>query len=164
MPWWLTPIAVLGRPRHEPRAMMNTQKAAPIRFTPLRFTPLRLATLVLLTLCSACASPPKPLYGWGNYPSLTKDYLSQEGADPAQHIKALESTLRIIQGNGQQPPPGMHAHLGWLYVQAGNAEQSLAFLQQERLLFPESAAFIDGLLIRMQQTPSLAGKPDTATP
>ena len=159
MPWWLTPIAVLGRPHHEPRAMMNTQKA-----TPLRFAPCFLAALVLLTLCSGCAAPPKPLYGWGNFPSLTKDYLSQEGTDPAQHIKALESTLRLIKEGGRQPPPGLHAHLGWLYMQTGNAEPSLAYWQREKLLFPESAPFIDRLLFRMQQNPTPAPEQDAATP
>ena len=58
----------------------------------------------------------------------------------------LEKDLQKINAKGMIPPPGYHAHLGLLYSVTGKPEQMAAEFEAEKLLFPESAAYMDFLL------------------
>nr|WP_136250748.1 DUF4810 domain-containing protein [Ningiella ruwaisensis] len=86
----------------------------------------------------------EPLYYYGSYQQAVYSYFKTDNLTRAEQIQQLELT---IQEAGDRPvPPGLHAHLGMLYIEAGDADLGLSHLQTEKELFPESAAYIDFLL------------------
>jgi hypothetical protein len=105
------------------------------------------ALLVIVSLgLVACAAPPKPLYGWGDYQSSLYAYFKAQGADPGAQISQLEALVERNAGSGVASPPGLHGHLALLYTKVGDEASALKHLQAERQLFPESATYIDFLL------------------
>ncbi len=111
----------------------------------------RMALLGLAAgLLSGCVEPRPPLYRWGAYEGLIYDMYANPGtADPTTQIVKLTEDIQITQSKGQRVPPGVHAHLGYMYSLTGNAELARAELETERRLFPESATFVDGMLKRL---------------
>jgi hypothetical protein len=106
----------------------------------------RLGLLTLAALTTACAAPPKPLYQWGGYPAAVYAYFKDDGANAGAQITQLEAQIQQTNAAGQAVPPGLHGHLALLYSKVGDDAASLAHLEAERKLFPESAAYIDFLL------------------
>ena len=106
-----------------------------------------IASLVLATLTS-CATP--PLYRWGIYEDLI--YASHKGeSDPVTDALRLAEDVARTDAEGLAVPPGVHAHLGYLYYTQGDLGLARAHFDRERQLYPESASFIDGILGRMVQ-------------
>lgn len=106
---------------------------------------LALAAAVL----TGCATPPKTLYQWEGYQPQVYQYL--KGESPEQQIAAMEKDLQIISAKGNNVPPGFHAHLGMLYSVAGKPDQVVTQFEDEKKLFPESAAYMDFLLGKMKK-------------
>lgn len=106
---------------------------------------LALAAAVL----SGCATPPKTLYQWEGYQPQVYQYL--KGESPEQQIAAMEKDLQAISAKGSSAPPGFHAHLGMLYSVAGKPDQVVTQFEDEKKLFPESAAYMDFLLGKMKK-------------
>jgi len=102
------------------------------------------ALLMGATLLVGCASGPKPIYQWEHYQPQVYEYF--KGQSPEQQITVLEEDQEKIKSAGNRVPPGLHAHLGMLYAQAGNDSKAVAEFQAEKTLFPESAAYMDFLL------------------
>lgn len=98
------------------------------------------ATLVL----SGCQTAPKSLYQWEGYQPQV--YQHFKGESPDQQIAVLEKDLQTISAKGATAPPGYHAHLGLLYSLTGKQDQVVAQFEDEKKLFPESAAYMDFLL------------------
>ncbi|PHV03978.1 DUF4810 domain-containing protein [Janthinobacterium sp. BJB412] len=98
------------------------------------------ATLVL----SGCQTAPKSLYQWEGYQPQV--YQHFKGESPDQQIAVLEKDLQTISAKGSKAPPGYHAHLGLLYSLTGKQDQVVAQFEDEKKLFPESAAYMDFLL------------------
>ena len=76
-------------------------------------------------------------------------YTKPGKADPATQVQRLRDDVAETEGKGRQVPPGVHAHLGWMYYLQGDLASARASFERERVLFPESAHFIDGMLARM---------------
>ena len=109
--------------------------------------PPRIGLLLLAVLALAGCETVKPLYHWGNYPSLTYlQYSKPDKATPEFQIEALNEDLTKASAKGLKAPPGLHAHLGYCYLQIGRLDDGVAHLQMEKQLFPESAQFIDRML------------------
>lgn len=106
---------------------------------------LALAAAVL----TGCATPPKTLYQWEGYQPQVYQYL--KGESPEQQIAAMEKDLQTISAKGNNVPPGFHAHLGMLYSVAGKPDQVVTQFEDEKKLFPESAAYMDFLLGKMKK-------------
>jgi hypothetical protein len=106
---------------------------------------LALAAAVL----TGCATPPKTLYQWEGYQPQVYQYL--KGESPEQQIAAMEKDLQAISAKGNNVPPGFHAHLGMLYSVAGKPDQVVTQFEDEKKLFPESAAYMDFLLGKMKK-------------
>ncbi|RZT08112.1 hypothetical protein SAMN05216319_3480 [Duganella sp. CF402] len=107
---------------------------------------LALAGAALLT---GCASGPKTLYGWDGYQPQV--YQHFKGESPDQQIAEMEKSLQAISAKGASVPPGFHAHLGMLYSMTGKLDQMVAQFEDEKKLFPESAAYMDFLLAKVNK-------------
>ena len=109
------------------------------------------ALLVLLLGASACTQQ-QPLYRWGVYEGLVYDmYVKPGKADPGTQIAKLSEDVARTKAEGRQVPPGVHAHLGYLYYTQGQTALAREEFTIEKQLVPESAVFIDGMLARMQK-------------
>lgn len=108
--------------------------------------------LLSVTACSmlfisGCAS--KSTYYWGDYEQLVHDmYIEPGSADATTQIEKLTTDIQKAQSKGKPTPPGVHAHLGYMYSLQGNTAQAKTALLQEKALYPESAVLIDGMLKR----------------
>ena len=105
--------------------------------------------LICSALVSGCVSAPRDHYYWGSYEELILEMYTRPGsADPVTQIEKLTADLQQAESAGKPAPPGVYAHLGFMYAMIGNeAEAESAFLL-ERELFPESAVLIDGMMER----------------
>ncbi|MHB8845027.1 MAG: DUF4810 domain-containing protein [Nitrospirota bacterium] len=111
--------------------------------------------LVLLTalLVPGCLFRQPLIYEWGSYEDQVYAMLSSGGGVPVeQQIQELERDLDLARSYAKPVPPGYHAHLGYLYYQAGKADQALQSFETEKKVFPESAQYMDLLISRMTRT------------
>jgi len=119
----------------------------------MHITLIKRAGLVLALAGSAfltgCASPPKTLYGWEGYQPQVYQHFKGESTD--QQIAEMEKSLQTISARGASVPPGFHAHLGMLYSLTGKSDQMVAQFEDEKKLFPESAAYMDFLLSKVSK-------------
>jgi hypothetical protein len=98
-----------------------------------------------VAVLSGCQST-KPLYHYGSYQTNLYEHFKNEDTAIPEQIEALEKTIRDSGRNKLQVGPGLYAHLGFLYLQNGQRDTGLSYLQKEKQLYPESARFIDFLL------------------
>jgi hypothetical protein len=96
-----------------------------------------------------CATPTPPLYQWDAFPRLQYSALLREGASPDEHIRALEAQAEKARASNAALPPGFRAHLGMLYLGAGNPQRARELWTAEKAAFPESAPYMDRLLKRL---------------
>ena len=102
-------------------------------------------------ILSACAQSKPPLYRWGAYENLLYDMYARPGkAEPGVQIARLTEDIERTHAEGKRVPPGVHAHLGYMYYTQGNETAALEEFATERELFPESATFIDGMESRLR--------------
>lgn len=102
--------------------------------------------LLAATLLGGCATPQKPLYNWDGYQTTVYQYYQQGSSSPEQQIAALTESIEKSKAKGQTVPPGLHAHLGMLYVKTGRTDLAMSEFSTEKSLFPESAPFMDFLM------------------
>ena len=101
-----------------------------------------------VVLMSGCVSN-NTQYHWGEYESLVyKGHVSPEEVPPIVQIDILEADIVKANAENKPVPPGVYAHLGLMYAAAGQKDLALTSLTKEKELFPESSAFIDGLIKR----------------
>ena len=127
---------------------------------------MRFKTLAAFALASAAAlllsgcvdDSPRQLYYWdGAYTSSVYEYLTQEG-DAGAQIAALEESLQKAYQRAAKVPPGLHAHLGLLYLSQGNGAKFKAYVEKEAELYPESHDYAMFLLNQNSKTKGTAGK------
>ena len=108
--------------------------------------------LLFSALAAGCVSAPKDHYYWGNYEALILAMYAEQGsADPVMQIEKLTADLQQAESIGKPAPPGLYAHLGFMYAMNGDVSQAEVAFNEERELFPESAVFIDGMMERALQ-------------
>jgi len=105
--------------------------------------------LALSAVLTGCATAPKTLYQWDGYQPQVYQYM--KGESPVQQIAEMEKSLALISAKGNSVPPGFHAHLGMLYSIAGKSDQVATQFEDEKKLFPESAAYMDFLLGKLKK-------------
>jgi hypothetical protein len=113
-----------------------------------------LTRLVLGALAAAatvgCAAR-GPTYYWGSYETSLYEMYRQPGkALPETQVARLTEDIERAEAAGQRTPPGVHAHLGYMLYLQGNTGAAARELEAEKLLYPESARFVDGLLERLR--------------
>jgi len=121
-------------------------------------SPLRVGQRALLAagaiatlLSSGCAQKPL-IYRWGIYENLVYEMYAKPGkADPGTQVAKLSEDIARTESEGQRVPPGVHAHLGYMYYLQGSSNAAYQEFVTERALFPESATFVDGILRRLRK-------------
>lgn len=108
-----------------------------------------LATTLALLSLTGCAQQ-KPLYSWGSYEQLIYDmYVEPGSVDSVTQVAKLTADISRAEAEGSRIPPGIHAHLGYLYYGQGSIDLAIEEFHTEKQLYPESTVFIDGILARM---------------
>jgi hypothetical protein len=105
---------------------------------------LTLVAVAVATL-SGCQAT-KPLYNYGSYQSNVYAHFKNEDSSVTQEIEDLEKTITESSAKNLKIGPGLHAHLGYLYIESGQKDTGIAHLLKEKALYPESAQYIDFLL------------------
>lgn len=103
-----------------------------------------LAVFAAMLALTGCATK-TTLYEWGPYEDQVYAYFKNQ--DPEEQILVLEEHAKEVQDYGGKLPPGYRAHLGLLYAKVGRNKEFVAALEEEKTFFPESAPYIDRLLI-----------------
>lgn len=92
------------------------------------------------------------LYQWGSYEDQIYAMYSSPGqSSPEEQIAKLEADGEKARAQSRTPPPGHHAHLGYLYFQTGKPDQAIASFETEKVLFPESRPYMDRLIGRLKK-------------
>jgi hypothetical protein len=118
-----------------------------------RITPGFLA-LVALGLYPGCQTQ-RPIYYWGSYESLLyKNYAHPGKVSPEEQIEKLQEDLSKAAATDLKPNPGLHAQLGYLYLQVGKADAAKNEFEIEKTLFPESAVLMDRMLQKLNPSPA----------
>jgi hypothetical protein len=124
---------------------------------------MKLSTLLTCAAAlwlAGCASAPKPLYLWENFPRQQYQVLQGNGSSPQDQIRDLQAHVERARGGDQALPPGLRAHLGMLLLAAGDPDQARQLWQAEKIAFPEATLYIDQLLKRMNPaTPKPSAAP-----
>ena len=127
-----------------------------MRFKTLANFALASAAAMLLSGCAD--DSPRQLYYWdGAYTGSVYEYLTEEG-DAGAQIAALEESLQKAYQRAAKVPPGLHAHLGLLYLSQGNGAKFKAYVEKEAELYPESRDYAIFLLNQNGKTAGAAGK------
>lgn len=89
-------------------------------------------------------------YHWGEYEDLVYSrFVADETSDPAHQVNQLQIDIQKAKARGKKVPPGLYAHLGFMYHLDGKDPQAVGALRKEMKLFPESKKFISDLLKRL---------------
>ena len=108
--------------------------------------------LVAAGLLAGCAD--RSLYYWGNYEDTVLLYgEALEGADRSKQLELLDKDVARAAQKGKPLPPGFHAHYGQLLLETGDLAGAQDQFRIERERFPESAAFMDWVLTRLEAQP-----------
>lgn len=108
--------------------------------------------IVAAVFISGCAQTAKqPLYRWGSYePLIYKMYIEPGKAEPGEQVTTLSADIAKTTAEGKRVPPGVHAHLGYMYFNQGLENQARAEFVTERELYPESRVFVDRMITRLE--------------
>lgn len=106
---------------------------------------------VLLSACDPGTKKPTLDYHWGAYEGLVYDMYANPGeATPVIQVDMLAAQIEQTRSRGEPVPPGVHAHLGYMHYISGNIDAALIEFDEERVTYPESATFIDGITRRLE--------------
>jgi hypothetical protein len=108
-------------------------------------------SFMTITLLYGCGGS-KNLYYWDHYEDAIFDMYVEPGkTSVTDEILRLEEQIEKADASQMFVPPGLHAHLGYLYVIQGDYATALIHFQTEETKFPEAAHFIDGMIERMKK-------------
>jgi len=111
-----------------------------------------LAGLAAFALLYGCGGGSRNLYYWGHYEDSIFDMYVEPGKTSiGDEILRLEEQIEKTGASGMSVPPGLHAHLGYLYVTEGDYATAMIHFQSEKTKFPESTHLIDGMIERMKK-------------
>jgi hypothetical protein len=108
-----------------------------------------LACTLLAVVLTGCVVAPKPLYSWENFPRQQYDTLLSKGPGLDDQIRELQAHADKARSTDTALPPGLRAHLGMLFLSAGDPGSAREQWLAEKAAFPESTAYIDHLLKRL---------------
>ena len=119
------------------------------------FTSVLVCLVLTWAAASGCAPANRSIHRWGIYETLIYEASVKPGtADPISAAQRLQADIERTQAGGQSVPPGVHAHLGYLYYNQGDLGAARVEFLTERELYPEATVFVDGILARMRSAVS----------
>lgn len=118
------------------------------------YKPHPLIAIALGFLLTGCATQRPAIYMWETFPRQQYELLLSQGVSPSDQIQRLEAHVEKAKSTNSKLPPGLLAHLGMLHLNSGNPEKTRALWQEEKSAFPESTAYIDQLLKRLNAMPN----------
>ena len=108
-----------------------------------------LTGFVLTLFLSGCVKNTPDMYHWGEYESLIYQmYVEAGSAEADVQIEKLKNDILQTRSENGRTPPGVYAHLGFMYASVGKVNLAVDAFNQEKALFPESAKFINGMMKR----------------
>jgi hypothetical protein len=117
--------------------------------------PIKTAVVAVLLAAALGACQPATRFEWGSYePSLYAYY--KDTAQRTQYRQALVSAI-AAGTKSNKVAPGLHAELGYLYMEDGNFAEARVNFEREIVLFPESRLFLQGVIQRMSPAAASAG-------
>lgn len=134
---------------------------APTKRLPLGLAkmPATFLVLAVTVALAGCAQPPKPpLYLWETFARQQYEALLRGGITAANQITAMDQHAQKARAAGALLPPGFRAHLGMLHLSLGNAGQARDLWRAEKNAFPESSAYLDQLLKRLESSAGARGE------
>jgi hypothetical protein len=109
---------------------------------------LLLWSFAAATLFAGCRSP--DIYYWGNYENVIYgSYAHPDKVPPEAQVQKLAQDEHKALSANKPLPPGFHAHLGYAYFQLGKLDLARQEFETEKKDFPESAVFMDRLLVNL---------------
>lgn len=111
-----------------------------------------LILLLAVVTMTGCAAESHRLYHWDKYQSTLYQYYQQDTTSPEDQIASLKESIEKSRAKNKPVPPGLHAHLGLLYAKTGHGPEAVQEFEQEKVLFPEAAPFMDFLLNKEKGT------------
>ncbi len=109
------------------------------------------AAACLLAAATACGGPGRSTYEWGGYQNSVREFAAQPGGvDVGAHVARLTASEEKSLLGGRPLPPGFQAHLGYLLLLQGDIDRALVAFESEMQSYPESRAFVAGLLDRLE--------------
>lgn len=107
---------------------------------------LLLSFITLSIFTQGCTTKKySPMYFWGSYELQLYHYYKNDKSIPDQ-ITTLNKTIEYAKENNMPVPPGLHAHLGYLYSLVGDKKQAIKQFNIEKEMFPESKKFVNYLI------------------
>lgn len=108
-----------------------------------------MAIITAAFLLAGCVKRNPDMYYWGEYETLIYKMYTESGSVEADvQIDKLKTGILEAENSGKKVPPGVFAHLGFMYAEKGNIDLAVDAFNQEKALFPESEKFIDGMMKR----------------
>ena len=101
--------------------------------------------MVFATLLVGCKTV-EPLFYHGNHSENVYNYFKADEVTLEEQIQSMNELLAQANEAGKMVAPGIHAHLGMLYFEAGNATDGIKHFELEKQLYPESTQYIDFLM------------------
>lgn len=103
-----------------------------------------------LLLGSGCATK-ESIYAWGSYEEqLYLMYKKPEQAAAEAQIERLEADLELARAEDKPLPPGMRAHMGFMYFQLGRYDEAKQAFEAEKVAFPESSRLMDRFIDQLK--------------
>jgi hypothetical protein len=104
-----------------------------------------------LALLALAGCRTAPTYYWGNYEATTYSGYSKPGKlDLTAQASLLNEDLAHAERAHLRVNPGLHAQLGYVYVQMGRVGDAREQFIAEKTLFPESTVLMDRMIAKLE--------------
>jgi hypothetical protein len=111
--------------------------------------------LLIAVGVSGCESVPD-LYSWGSYrDSVMRVAGPTDAFDLQAEIARLTADMQQISDEQKRIPPGFALHLAYLHLLQGDRSRAAELMALEKVTFPESTHFVDGVMTRALNQPDL---------
>jgi hypothetical protein len=112
---------------------------------------IKVLAVILCIGLAGCTSVSPGGYYWGKYSYSYHELLKNPGdTTRAAHVVTLQDIIATSKEKSLRTPPGIHAELGNLLSNANRNDEAAAQYQAERDLYPESAVFLQRLLVKVK--------------
>lgn len=109
-------------------------------------------SIIMSSVLSACTTGAPEQYYWGQYETLIKNmYVNAGKATPQIQIAKITEDIQKAENAGKPIPPGVYAHLGFMYSLDGNNSAATAAFNEETARYKESETLINGMLARAKK-------------